>query len=76
MDNNKELLKDSLSKEFKSTRQSDKNLYDVIVHDYDSRKKHKECPLNNHSVYLLIEDVSENYANDMENKTYFQCICL
>lgn len=75
MENNKERFVLSL-KEFEWNGMTDKSLYDVIVHSYENRKKYKECPLNNHSVYLLIEDVSENYATAVENGVYFQCVCL
>lgn len=75
MDSNEELSA-LYSKEFELSDKTDKNLYDVVVHTYESRKKYRECPLSNHSVYLFIEDVSENYANDMENRVYFRCVCL
>jgi len=66
----------NVAKVLKLSERSDENLYDVIVHTYEDRNKHKECTLGNHSVYLLIQDVSENYANDMENSVYYQCVCL
>lgn len=83
MSNNQELSmvcnnekRKNVSNDLKLSECSDENLYDVKVHTYDDRKKHKECTLGNHSVYLLIQDVSEYYANDIENSVYYQCVCL
>ncbi len=74
-DLNSEIKRDLEMLEQHFSQKTDNNLYDVIVHDYED-KRYKECPLGNHSVFLLIEDVSEKYVNDMENSVYYQCVCL
>lgn len=66
----------NVSRNLKLSECSDESLYDVIVHTYEDRNRHKECTLGNHSIYLLIQDVSENYASNMESSVYYQCACL
>jgi hypothetical protein len=34
------------------------------------------CRLGNHKNYLFLEDVSYKYASSLENKVYYDCICL
>lgn len=75
-DLNSEIKRDLEMLEQHFNQKADNNLYDVVVHAHEDKKRHIECPLGNHSVFLLIEDVSENYANDMENSVYYQCACL
>lgn len=42
----------------------------------DSKIQKERCRLGLHSHYLFIKDVSELFASDVENKVYYECICL
>mgnify|MGYP006979445283 CR=1 FL=1 len=52
-----------------------KEKYSVEIFE-DGEKNHQECKLQKHDLFLFIEDVSKKYASDVENKTYYECICL
>lgn len=57
-------------------KEFEKELYEVRVFYEDDKRNNKSCKLEQHKVLLYIEDVSEKYSSAMENRAYYECICL
>lgn len=55
---------------------TDEELYSVTVYNQEDRKKHDSCRLDQHGLFLFIEDVSEKYTGAAENSVYYECVCL
>lgn len=49
-------------------------LYSVKPHHKDD-ETNESCKFG-HSAFLFLEDVTNQYASDCENRVYFHCICL